>query len=714
MNKYYTKNTPANSDDDIDFGKQLRNLLNHKRQIATAVLLGGLAGAIYSFSTTPVYRADAMLELGTKQNQILNEISSLFTQEPSQSEAEIELIQSRLIISQTVKELNLDKHIEPKYFPVFGNLAQNLSSDPKPQLDVYTLEVDDAWLNKPIEIEVIDNKSFTATMPDNSNINGQVGKTVQINPKTSLQINQILAEPGQKFTLTKYSQRSAIEKVLTNLSVLSKGKTSPIINLGYTGTDPDQISLILNSIINNYVSQNKNKDVQVAVNGLAFIGEELPRLKEALQDSENRLNEYRRKSGSLDIPIEARGALESLIQIESQITTLKTEEAGLAELYTPEHPSYKAVLDKLRVLQQAKAKINRQIADLPNTQQEIIRLTRDVETNQATYMQLLTKQQELNIMKASAQGHVRIIDPAVSGEYPIKPKKAVIIFLSALMAGLLASSWFLVRSISRRHLTSQEEIEALGTEVTVVIPISPTQNKIQPAAKWLKNNSSAKKHFLLAKQDPSDIAIEAIRSLRTHVHFSTMDAKNNILMISGAAPEAGKSFIASNLASVMAQSDKRVLLIDADMRKGYLDSVFAVDKSEGLAEILSGQTSPEKVIQPTQVPNLSFIGHGKIPDNPSELLMDNRLKALLEWARQRYDYVIIDTPPVLAVTDANIIGQYAGTAFLVVRHNNTTAAELEATLSRLKNNNININGVIFNSVPRNSQNVHSYYAYTKY
>lgn len=105
-----------------------------------------------------------------------------------------------------------------------------------------------------------------------------------------------------------------------------------------------------------------------------------------MQDAENKLNAYRQQSGSLDIPLESKGALESLTGIETQITLLKTEEAGLAELYTPEHPSYKAVLDKLAVLERAKNKINQQIAELPNTQQEVIRLTRDVETNQATYV----------------------------------------------------------------------------------------------------------------------------------------------------------------------------------------------------------------------------------------------------------------------------------------------------------------------------------------
>ena len=306
---------------------------------------------------------------------------------------------------------------------------------------------------------------------------------------------------------------------------------------------------------------------------MAFISEELPRLKETLQEAENKLNAYRERAGSLDIPLESKGALESLTSIETQITLLKTEEAGLAELYTPEHPSYKAVLDKLAVLERAKSKINQQIAGLPNTQQEVIRLTRDVETNQATYVQLLAKQQELNIMKASAQGNVRVVDHAYTPEQPIAPRKAVITALSALAAGALASMWVMLQGRMRRGITSSEEIENLNLEVAALVPYSKTQQKRDLLKRKFKS-LTGRSNYLLANEDASDVAVEAIRALRTNIYFSMLDARNNVLMITGAAPEAGKSFISANLATVMAQSGKRVLLIDTDMRKGYLDQLF--------------------------------------------------------------------------------------------------------------------------------------------
>ena len=449
----------------------------HKYKILAALLAGGILGAAFSLASTPQYRADAMLEIETRQNQILTEINSIFNNQTTPSEAEVELVQSRLVLGKTVDDLQLDQEVKAKYTPVIGSLMHNLSGNPDPKLTVGNFTVQEEWFNKTFTLTVKNNKAYTLTLPDKHVVEGKVGVPLKINNQTILKIDQILADPGQEFALTKFSRISAIENIQSKLAVISKGKTSPIINLTFTGTDPKRTSVILNSIADNYVAQNRERDVQVASSGLAFISEELPRLKETLQDAENKLNAYRQQSGSLDIPLESKGALESLTGIETQITLLKTEEAGLAELYTPEHPSYKAVLDKLSVLERAKNKINQQIAELPNTQQEVIRLTRDVETNQATYVQLLSKQQELNIMKASAQGNVRIVDYAYVPENPVAPRKAVITLLSALAAGSLTALWLMIRNRMKNGITSSEEIENLNLEVVALVPHSKTQQK---------------------------------------------------------------------------------------------------------------------------------------------------------------------------------------------------------------------------------------------
>ena len=642
MYKQYPSSASSNNDE-IDFGQQLHNLWLHKSKIATALIAGGLLGAVFSFASTPVYRADAMLEIETKQNQILTEINNMLSNEPAPSEAEIELVQSRMVIGKTVDELQLDQEVKATYFPVFGNMIHNLSGNDDPILKIGTFTVSEEWINKPFKLTVKDSKNYILTLPNGTAKEGRVGTPLKINNETVLKVDQILAETEQDFELTKFSKLSAIENIKNQLSVISKGKTSPIINLAYTDVDPKKTSAVLNSIADNYVAQNRERDIQVASSGLAFISEELPRLKETLQEAENKLNAYRERAGSLDIPLESKGALESLTSIE-------------------------------------------------------------------TYVQLLAKQQELNIMKASAQGNVRVVDHAYTPEQPIAPRKAVITALSALAAGALASMWVMLQGRMRRGITSSEEIENLNLEVAALVPYSKTQQKRDLLKRKFKS-LTGRSNYLLANEDASDVAVEAIRALRTNIYFSMLDARNNVLMITGAAPEAGKSFISANLATVMAQSGKRVLLIDTDMRKGYLDQLFKLTPEYGLADILSGHVSPAKAVCETQIENLHLISNGGYPKNPSELLMDSRFTELLANAQKRYDYVIIDTPPVLAVTDATIVGQLAGTVLLVSRYGNTTTRELEISADRLRQNKINIKGVILNGMKREANSMYDYYAY---
>jgi len=188
-----------------------------------------------------------------------------------------------------------------------------------------------------------------------------------------------------------------------------------------------------------------------------------------------------------------------------------------------------------------------------------------------------------------------------------------------------------------------------------------------------------------------------------------IEADNNLLIISEPSPEVGKSFISANLAVILAESGKKVLLIDGDMRKGYLHKLMALKPEQGLSEYLSGQESLEGIIKPTGVADFDMITRGAIPPNPSELLMHKNFSHLNDAVRTRYDIVIIDTPPVLAVTDAAIIGGYGGTLLLVTRYGQNTLKEIAYTRQRLEQNGIDVKGVVFNGIVKKSSNTYGYY-----
>jgi len=190
-----------------------------------------------------------------------------------------------------------------------------------------------------------------------------------------------------------------------------------------------------------------------------------------------------------------------------------------------------------------------------------------------------------------------------------------------------------------------------------------------------------------------------------------MDADNKILMITGPSPEVGKSFVSANLGVVLAQTGQRVLVIDADMRKGHLHRYFQAASQPGLSTYLSGQSSKEDIIQSSIVDKLDFIARGKAPPNPSELLMHERFKTLMDSLSDDYDLILVDTPPILAVTDAAIVGQLAGSSLLVTRFGLNSIKEVDAALTRFAQNKVDIKGAILNCMERRATNEYGYYAY---
>ncbi len=370
-------------------------------------------------------------------------------------------------------------------------------------------------------------------------------------------------------------------------------------------------------------------------------------------------------------------------------------------------------MEKKALLLKERDRLNTRISNMPKTQQEILSLTRDVQSGQEVYMLLLNKQQELSINKASTVGNVRIIDTAVAEKRPIAPKKALIVIISTVLGLFACVAFCLLRKVCHNGIESSEQIENLGLNVYATIPVSSwLKDKNQRLAK--NKRKTIRSVNLLAKDNPTDLSVESIRSLRTSLHFAMMQADNNILLISGATPEVGKTFVSCNLAAVIAQSDKKVLLIDADLRKGQVHHVIGCSEKDGLSDVLIGSKILLEVVKKTEIKNLDFISRGKIPPNPSELLMNANFKHLMVWAGSQYDIVIIDTPPVLAVSDACIAAKYAGTTMLVARFQKNTLKEMEVSAKRFAQNNLTINGVIFNGVEKRASNYYEYGSYKSY
>jgi tyrosine-protein kinase Etk/Wzc len=328
---------------------------------------------------------------------------------------------------------------------------------------------------------------------------------------------------------------------------------------------------------------------------------------------------------------------------------------------------------------------------------------------------LLNTVQELSIAKAGTIGNVRILDKAEVLGGPVKPKRRRMVIIATLLGFMLGVGIVWLRNALRRGVENPDELEKIGLPVYASVPLSEVQQKLDRQRKR-KSSETDETYPLLAVNAANDPAMEAIRSLRTSMHFAMLESEENILMVTGPAQNVGKSFITSNLAAVYAESGKKVLLIDADMRKGYMEELFHREDVRGLSEYLSKQMTRDEAIQPVVLPGLDFISCGTTPPNPSELLMLPEFNELIEWGSKEYDLVIIDSPPILSVTDATLIGRRAGINMLVAKHEITTTKELLATMRRCQQSGVEVKGCILNGVVHRAAGYYGYghYAYQDY
>ncbi|MGU5785902.1 polysaccharide biosynthesis tyrosine autokinase [Aeromonas caviae] len=709
------QNNAAVENDEIDLGRLLGYLIDGRWWIVSITCFFMMMGVAYALLVTPVFKANALLQVEKKASgtALLGDMADVLGGEQADAAAEIELLTSRMVLGRTVQELHLDTVVIPDFFPLVGRGVSRLMGQPYPKMAVSRFEVAPELVGVPLTLTLGEDKHFTLEV-EGRVLEGQVGKLLEQDDLTLL-LSDVAAQDGQVFTLLKQPVLDVIGELQSGLQVSEKGKNTGIISLALEGEDKGRIRAVLDNISQNYLQQNVLRKTEEAQKSLDFLQTHLPQVKDDLNRSEELLNTYRQQNESVDLSLEAKAALDTMVGIEKQLNELTFREAELQQLYTRQHPAYIALMEKRQTLINTKNNINKSIKRLPKTQQDILRLTRDVQVGQEIFVQLLNKQQELNIMKAGTIGNVRIIDDAAVETRAVKPKKPLIVVLATLLGGMLSVGLILVRAAFHRGVESPEQLEEMGLSVYATIPYSEDQAKIEQQQQKKKGRKAmALNEALLAARNPADLAMESLRSLRTSLHFAMMEAKNNIVMISGPGPALGKTFVSTNFAATLVMGGKKVLVIDADLRKGYMQKVMGQEMGAGLSAYLAGQSEMMQVISKTGFDGLDFVCRGAVPPNPSELLMHPRFKALLDWAAEHYDFVIVDSPPILAVTDAAIVGQHVGASLLVARFAKTAVKEVEVAIRRFEQNGVAIKGILLNAVEKKASSYYGNYGYYQY
>ncbi len=716
------------SEDSIDLKELFFSLIAQWKIIACCVVLSLICALLYLRITPDTYSVDAMVQVedskGAASAALLGDLSKASggLSQKSPADPEIEILRSRMVLGQVIQNLNLDISIKDNQSSLIGKLVSQDQSKLEYRHDavIYTnqnnnlivkkLSVPEYYLDKPLKLEFKDVNQFTLTYKDQVVFNGLLNKKNILNTDKGLWQVQLNIQGNLKdhsYTLTKLALPTAVNQFNTIYGVAEKGKMTGVIGLSYVGQDPEHITQVLNNVLNVYHKQNIERKSLESKQTLAFLEKQLPELRKQLEDSEIKFNQFREKYKTVDVNAESELLLKQNIDLEKLKIELQQKQAELSAKYTNDHPLIMQINAQIAEINKKIADLNNRLTQLPETQRLYLQLYRDVKVNTELYTSLLNSYQQLKIANAGEIGNVRIIDTAVEPVKPVKPKRLIVLILSIFAGGFIGVLIALLRNMMRSGVNDSTQIEnELDLPVYATVPRSPIQ---ESRIKILKKKKSIP---ILAVKNSDDIAIESLRSIRTAIHFALANAKNNIIMIAGPSPEVGKSFISTNLATIFAQGNKRVLLIDADMRRGYMHKYFDVDVKPGLSELLSGQADLTQVLHKTQVANLDVITRGKSPANPSEMLSSTQFKDLLEKFQTQYDHIIIDTPPVLAVTDGIIISQYTGVNLIVARYAKSHMKELELTVNRFEQAGVKVNGFILNDIQRSSGGGYGYnYAY---
>ncbi|NGM87302.1 polysaccharide biosynthesis tyrosine autokinase [Parapusillimonas sp. SGNA-6] len=738
--------TKTQDSEDIDFLGVLDTVSSARWLVLSITLTAILLGGAYAVLAPPVYRADSLIQVeesdqSASSNHMLGELASAFSIQ-SPATAETEILRSRLVVGEAADELNLYITAEPNYLPLIGRwLSKHTTglSDPgllgvdryidfagfrglggfvwgAETIRVQELEVPTSFENEKLTVEATET-GYRLLGPDGELLaNGKVGVPATFGARNEgrVLISTLAAKPGGTFTVVRHSRQNVVDNLREDLVIEEKNKPSGVLAVSLDRRDPVEAAQILNAIGGAYVKQNTERKAAEAEKSLTFLEGFLPQLKRQMDAADNKYTEFRDEHGTFDLTTEGNLSLNTSVTMQTQLFELQQRRRELSAQFAPSHPTIVALDAQIAALQKEVSRLNAHIKTLPELQQRLLNLMRDAKVNGEMYAALLNSAQQLRLVKEGKVGNVRVVDAAVPPELPVKPQRALILAISAILGLILGTSLALLRSMMHSGVKVASDIEyKLGLDVFATVP------RMQPSANrklWSGNRSKLTR--VLAEVVPDDPAVESLRSLRTSLRYALREAKNNIVMLTGPTPNIGKTFTSVNLAAVLGSTDKKVLLVDTDFRSGGIHRYFGLAREGGFSELISGDMTLTQVLHKSVMPNLDVITTGALPRNPAEALLSERARSLLQELSGDYDVVVLDSAPVLPVSDALSLAPHVGTLFMLARAEVTTLGELDESTKKLHQAGANVTGVVFNdfnaSFHRFSAKYAAYQSYVGY
>lgn len=704
-------------ENEIDLRGVFNLLKANYRIILFTALAFLMCGIYYASIQPPVYRSTALIQVQSSDMSSMlgggKTTPTALLGQTSQGSVEADLLSTPYILGDVVAQMRFDIAIRPKKTGFFSNKNAHSSAN------IDLLSVPDILLGKKLTLIVLSNDRYQLLSPSKKIIlTGRVGRLAQslyLGEPLKIKVGYLKGTPGSELIVTKASAMNVAYSLANHFFVRQDGTAdygsgNGILRLTFDASTPGEAQRVLNKILDVAVFRDTEQKEIAANRMLNFLDGQLPILNSELNESENKINAFGVKTGIFSIKSSEEMLNANLLSLQKTLKKLQVQKINLLENFTSRHPLViAATQEEMQIKKQiAKAKIA--LDKLPFTAEKEGSLLRNFKVQETIYANMMSSIEQMQMMKAGILSNVRVLD---SANYPIAPlsaKKRMIILSSLVMGLLVGISIVFIKHVLLPVIDDPEVIERkLDTAIAGILAFSQRQFEYE---KIQKRNKILQKPFLLSREFPRELAVEGIRSLRTFVQMMLLEAKNNVVSITGCSPSAGKSFISANFAVLFSDINKRVLLIDADIRKGKLYQSFGAKKNPGLSDFLQQKISLDKAIQPLIKDKLDFISTGEFPDNPSELLSEGKFRQAIEILQSEYDLIVIDTPPVLAVTDASLILKNSSINLLVVSVGRDHLAETEHTKKILEKNGIALSGLIFNITEQ--QKLGATHAYGKY
>ena len=691
--------------EETDLFDLLKNIAKNWQIMVPCLILAGIVGIFVAMWIRPIYKVDALLQIESKNGKnvgMMAGLGNLFST-TSPAETEIELIMSRQIIGEAVEKMHLQYEATP-----ISKINRILHQEGRMELSAFEVP----WSKLPPDEEtgpwhavVIDSTNYYLLDHNKKKVLtctvGQTCKAPYAGDTVTINVINMSAEPKQKFKLLKMERLDAIASFKSKFKVKERGKKTGILEFSYQDIYPDRATNILNEIATTYLRQNVEQRNAEAQKTLEFLEKQLPDVKAQMDSSLLKYNTYRNKVGSIDINAETRLVLEKRTRLQQNLLELQQKKQSAIRLFQPEHPTIKTLEEQENALKRELASNSNETKRLPSTQQEVLKLTNEVDMSKIMYTTMLNNIQQLKLVSAGEVGSVRIIDFAEPALRPSKPKKPLII-CAALFIGLLFG--FALISIKSKFSSGVRDANFIERETGFSV-----------YAKVPKGNPKGTKGTRpLAVVEPDDVAVESLRALRSSLEFSMEEGQRKIIGVSGLIPGVGKSFISVNLAALCAGLGKKVLLIDADLRKGRLHKEFGIKRGNGLSQVLLHTATIDEVICHTEVENLDIIPCGSVPSNPSELLGSKHYTNTIDELEKKYDLIIVDTPPIMLVTDAALACRIASQIVMVIEYNKHSIDAIKDGMKQLLKGNSEVHASFVINKYEHGHNDGYGYKYGKY